>query len=64
MRLAPLIVEDEAWIGAHVVVLAGVRIGRGAVIGAGSVVTRDVPDMAVVAGVPAKLLRDRDGRKS
>jgi acetyltransferase-like isoleucine patch superfamily enzyme len=64
MRRAPLIVEDEAWIGAHVVVLAGVRIGRGAVIGAGSVVTRDVPDMAVVAGVPAKLLRDRDGRKS
>jgi len=53
MRRAPLIVEDEAWIGAHVTVLPGVRVGRGAIVGAGAVVTRDVPAMAIVAGVPA-----------
>jgi acetyltransferase-like isoleucine patch superfamily enzyme len=59
MRLAPVIVEDEAWIGAHVTVLPGVRIGKGAVVGAGSVVTRDVPSMAVVVGTPARVIRHR-----
>lgn len=62
MRHKPLIVEDEAWIGAHVTVLAGVRIGKGAVVGAGSVVTRDVPSMAIVVGNPARLLRYRNER--
>ena len=62
MRLAPVIVEDEAWIGAHVIVLPGVRIGRGAVVGATSVVTTDVPAFAVVVGRPARVLRYRDGR--
>jgi acetyltransferase-like isoleucine patch superfamily enzyme len=60
MRAAPVVIEDEAWLGAHVTVLPGVRIGRGAVVGAGAVVTRSVPDNAVVAGVPARLLRRRD----
>ena len=59
MKHAPVIVEDEAWIGAHVVVLPGVRIGRGAVVGAGAVVTRDIPALAVVAGAPARVLRMR-----
>lgn len=62
MRRAPVIIEDDVWIGAHVVVLPGVRIGKGAVVGAGSVVTRDVPSMAVVAGAPARIRRYRDGR--
>jgi len=64
MRVAPTIIEDEAWIGAHVVVLPGVRIGKGAVVGAGSVVTRDIPSMAVAVGVPARVIRfrsDEDG---
>ena len=52
-------IEDDVWIGANAVVLGGVRIGRGAVIGAGSVVTRDIPSMAVAAGVPAKAIRFR-----
>lgn len=64
MRLEPLVVEDEAWIGAHVTVLPGVRIGKGAVVGAGSVVTHDVPAMAIVAGTPARLLRYRDRRSN
>jgi len=61
MRAVPVIIEDEAWLGAHVTILPGVRIGRGAVIGAGSVVRRNVPAMAIAAGVPARLLRYRDG---
>jgi acetyltransferase-like isoleucine patch superfamily enzyme len=59
MRIAPLVVEDGAWIGAHAVLLAGVRIGRGAVVGAGAVVTHDVPAGAIVTGVPARVQRYR-----
>ncbi|RLN88988.1 hypothetical protein BBJ28_00026380 [Nothophytophthora sp. Chile5] len=53
----PITIEDDVWIGGNVVVLPGVRIGRGAVIGAGSVVTKDVPAMSIYAGNPAKLIR-------
>lgn len=49
--------EDEAWIGANVVIVAGVTIGRHAVVAAGSVVTKDVPPFTVVAGNPAKILK-------
>jgi acetyltransferase-like isoleucine patch superfamily enzyme len=59
MRRRPVIIEDHAWLGAHVTVLPGVRIGKGAVVGAGAVVTHDVPSMAVAAGVPARVLRRR-----
>jgi acetyltransferase-like isoleucine patch superfamily enzyme len=59
MSSRPVIIEDEAWLGAHVVVLPGVRIGRGAVIGAGSVVTRDIPAGTVAHGSPARLRRSR-----
>lgn len=56
---APVVIERDVWIGSHAVVLKGVRIGTGAVVAAGAVVTKDVPPYAVVAGVPAKLLRYR-----
>ena len=49
---------DDAWIGRDVVVRAGVTIGRGAVIGEGSVVTHDVPADAIIAGDPARPLRE------
>ena len=57
-------VRIGAWsdIGVNVVILPGVTIGKGAVVGAGAVVAEDVPDFAVVAGVPARFLRWRDGR--
>lgn len=56
----PLVIEDDVWIGHHVMIVPGCKhIGRGAVIGAGSVVTHDVPAYAVVAGNPARKLRDR-----
>jgi acetyltransferase-like isoleucine patch superfamily enzyme len=54
-------IEDDVWIGFGAVVLDGVHIGSGAVIGAGSVVTRDVPAQAVVAGSPARVLKYRSG---
>lgn len=54
-------VRDGSWLAANCVVLAGVTVGRGAVVAAGAVVTRDVPDYAVVAGVPARLIRYRAG---
>ncbi len=53
----PIVVEDGAWIGARSFIMPGVRIGRGAVVGAGSLVRQDVPADCIVAGVPAKLLR-------
>lgn len=53
----PVIIGDDAWIGAKASVLKGVRIGRGAVVGVGAVVTRDVPDGAIVAGVPARIVK-------
>jgi acetyltransferase-like isoleucine patch superfamily enzyme len=52
-------IGDEVWMGANVIVLKCVTIGKGAVIGAGSVVTHDIPSMAIVAGNPARLLRMR-----
>lgn len=54
-----IVVEDDAWLGFGVVVLDGVRIGKGAVIGAGSVVTSNVPDNAIAMGVPARVMKSR-----
>ncbi|WP_146260759.1 CatB-related O-acetyltransferase [Breznakibacter xylanolyticus] len=54
-----VIIEDDVLISANVIVLNGVTIGRGAVIGAGSVVTKDVPPYAIIAGIPAKIIRYR-----
>ncbi|MEU6815284.1 acyltransferase [Streptomyces sp. NPDC046860] len=57
--LAPISIEKDVWLGAHVSVLAGVRIGEGAVVGAGAVVTRDIPAYAVATGVPARVTGHR-----
>lgn len=55
----PVVIEDDVWIGGRVIILPGVRIGTGAVIGAGAVVTKNVPDYAVVGGNPARILKMR-----
>jgi len=54
-----VIVEDDCWIASHSVILAGVRIGKGSVVGAGSIVTKDVPPYSVVAGNPARVIKSR-----
>ena len=59
MNTAPVAIEEDAWLGAGVTILKGVRVGRGAIVGAGSVVTRDVPAGAIVAGVPARRIGQR-----
>jgi len=53
-------VKNDVWIGANVVIVAGVTIGEGAVIAAGSVVTKDIPDYAIAAGIPAKVIKMRE----
>jgi acetyltransferase-like isoleucine patch superfamily enzyme len=62
----PISIEDDAWIGAHAVVLRGVTIGARAIVAAGAVVTKDVPEDAIVAGNPARIigsaLADRGGK--
>ena len=55
--IGPIVIEDKAWIGINSTILPGVRIGYGAIVGAGSVVTKDVPPMTVVAGNPAKFIK-------
>jgi len=57
----PVRIEDDVWIGARVIILPGLKIGRGAIIGAGAVVTRDVPPYAVCAGNPARVIKFRTG---
>ena len=52
-------IEDDVWVGTGVIILKGVRIGRGAIVAAGAVVTREVPPYTVVAGVPAKVVSVR-----
>lgn len=62
MEAKPIYINDNVWIGAHVCILPGNEIGEGAIIGTGSVVTKDIPPLAVVLGNPARVIgyRNRD----
>lgn len=59
----PIVLEDDVWLGFRSTVMSGVRIGKGAVVAAGAVVTKDVPPYAIVGGVPAKLIKYRFSEK-
>jgi acetyltransferase-like isoleucine patch superfamily enzyme len=54
-----VVIGNDVWIGTHAVIMPGITIGDGAVVGAGSIVTKDVPPLAVVVGTPARILRQR-----
>ena len=56
----PVVIEDDVWLGAGATVLDGVRIGKGCVVGAGAVVTKDLPDYAIAVGTPAKVIKTRN----
>jgi acetyltransferase-like isoleucine patch superfamily enzyme len=56
----PVVIEDDVWLGAGATVLDGVHIGKGCVVGAGAVVTKDIPDYAIAVGVPARVIRHRE----
>ncbi|MFA6005274.1 MAG: acyltransferase [Patescibacteria group bacterium] len=54
-----IVIEDGVWLGANVIVMPGVTIHKGAIVGAGAVVTKDVKSYTIVGGIPAKFIRDR-----
>ena len=58
-NIEPVYIDDDVWIGSRVTILPGVHIGKGSIIGAGAVVTKDVPPFSIVGGNPAKIIRER-----
>jgi len=58
-KAKPVIIEDDVWIGRNAVVMPGLTLGKGSIIGAGAVITKNVPPYAIVGGVPAKIIRYR-----
>jgi acetyltransferase-like isoleucine patch superfamily enzyme len=60
VEMRPVVIEDHVWIGSRALILPGVTLGRGCVVAAGSVVTRDVEPLSIVAGVPARPVGERD----
>lgn len=59
---APVVISDRVWLGEHVCVLPGVHIGAGTLVAAGAVVTHDLPENAIAAGVPARVIKRYDSK--
>lgn len=57
--IKPIVIGDDVWIGMRAIIMPGVTIGKGVIIGANAVVTKDVPDYSVVGGIPAKIIKNR-----
>jgi acetyltransferase-like isoleucine patch superfamily enzyme len=58
-KFKPVVIEDDVWIGTHATILPGVTIGKGSIIGAGTVVTKNIPPYSIAVGVPAKVIKKR-----
>lgn len=58
-KIVPVVIKDDVWIGARVTILPGVKVGKGSIIAAGSVITKDVPEYAIVGGTPGRVLKLR-----
>lgn len=58
-----IIIEDDCWLGANVIVLKDVTVGKGSVIGAGAIVTKDIPPLSIAVGVPARVIGHRGQNK-
>ena len=58
-EVRPVVIGDDIWIGRRAIIMPGVKIGTGCIIGAGAVVTKDIPDYSVAGGVPAKVIKSR-----
>jgi acetyltransferase-like isoleucine patch superfamily enzyme len=56
--MKPVIIEDDVWLGERAVILKGVNIGRGSIVAAGSMVTKSIPPMSIVAGNPARIVKE------
>ena len=63
-REEPVVIGNDVWIGSRVTILPGVHIGNGVIIGAGAVVSKDIPDYAIVGGNPARILKYRNKNKA
>lgn len=63
VMISPVTIEENVWVASHVLILPGITIGEGAVVAAGSVVTKDVPPLAVVAGNPARVIKYRNKKR-
>ena len=59
LQKGPVMLGDDSWLGIRSIIMPGVKVGRGAVIGAGAIVTRDIPDYAIAVGAPAKVVAYR-----
>lgn len=58
-EVCPVVIEDDVWLGRRAIIMPGIVIGKGSIIGAGAVVTKDIPEYSVAGGVPAKILKSR-----
>lgn len=58
MKTKPIIIGNHVWIGMNAIILKGVKIGDGAIVSAGAVVNRDIPENTLVGGVPAKIIKE------
>jgi serine acetyltransferase len=63
-KFAKISIEDDVWIGSNAVILPGIKIGRGSIVGAGAVVSKNIPSYSIAVGIPARVIKDRKALKN